>query len=307
MKKQKTPKTADVREPSALAYAVAAKKPKNAAVFRAGMGQFIQGDCLDSMKTLSDDSVTLAFTSPPYHNAINYSQHIKKLKGEIDHWQREDLSYDFYRQFLTERFEELFRVICPGGHNVVNIAPVRWKDKRVALPFHFVGWMEEIGWQFKEDIIWEKIVVRDKRSGVLMQHPYPGYYYPSLSVEYVFVFQKPAARKSQNNIFHSRTAREKRENKLDLSGYQAISKNMWSIRPVAPQENAHPCPFPEELAQRIVQFYSYKEDTVMDIFCGSGTTNVVAEKLGRKHIGLETEKEYIDRALKRINSLQGIL
>lgn len=276
-------------------------------VHKAGLGQFICGDCLDGMKTLADDSIVLAFTSPPYHNAVNYDDHVKKLNGEVGYWERKEQSYDFYKTFLIDRFKEMYRVIKPGGHNVVNISPVAWEGRRVALPFHFVCWMEEIGWRFKEDIVWEKGVVRDKRSGVLMQHPYPGYYYPSLAVEYVFVFQKPAAKKSENNIYHNRSAKEKQENKLDLKGYQEQSKNIWNIRPVAPQENIHPCPFPKELARRVVQYYSYKNDIVLDIFCGSGITNLMAEKLNRKHIGMETEKQYIEYGVSAIQKLRNCI
>ena len=273
-------------------------------VHPAGNGQFIHGDCLDAMKTLVDNSVVLAFTSPPYHNAINYDEHVKKLSGEVQYWQRKEQSYDFYKTFLVDRFKELYRLIKPGGYNIVNISPVAWAGKRMALPFHFVCWMEEIGWQFREDIAWEKGIAKDKRSGVLMQHPYPGYYYPSLTVEYVFVFQKPAARQSENNIYHNRSAKEKRANQLDLTDYQAQSKNIWHIRPVAPRENLHPCPFPEELAGRVVQYYSYKDDIVLDIFAGSGTTNLMADKLGRRHIGMETEESYVQYGIGRIKKMR---
>lgn len=178
-------------------------------VHKIGRGEIIQGDCLDVMKTIVDDSIILAFTSPPYHNAINYEEHVKKLEGKIKYWERKEVSYDFYRTFLIDRFKELYRIIKPGGHNVVNISPVGWNGIRVPLPFHFAVWMEEIGWQFKEDIIWEKEIAKDKRSGVLMQYPYPGYYYPSLVAEYVLVFQKPAGKKEQNNIYHFRSPNEK--------------------------------------------------------------------------------------------------
>lgn len=273
-------------------------------VHKIGRGEIIQGDCLDVMKTIVDDSIILAFTSPPYHNAINYEEHVKKLEGKIKYWERKEVPYDFYRTFLIDRFKELYRIIKPGGHNVVNISPVGWNGIRVPLPFHFAVWIEEIGWQFKEDIIWEKEIAKDKRSGVLMQHPYPGYYYPSLVAEYVLVFQKPAGRKEQNNIYHFRSPKEKQANKLDMGDYQGeASKNVWKIPPVAPQQNLHPCPFPEELAERIIQFYSYKDDTVIDIFTGSGQTNIAAEKLGRRHIGIETQEKYIQYAIERLKQV----
>ena len=266
-----------------------------------GNGRIIKGDCLSVMDTFPDNHFMLGFTSPPYLNAINYEEHIEKLHGAKARWEREDISYEEYRLFLENRFKALLRITKPGGHNVVNIAPVLWNGTRTALPFHFVSWLEQIGWQFKEDIIWEKPVARDRRSGVLLQHPYPGYYYPSLVAEYVFVFQKPADKKSQNNIYWDRSDEEKTENEIDLKDYQGEkSKNVWKIRPLAPQENLHPCPFPLELAERVLQFYSYKGDSVIDIFAGSGQTNCAAEKLGRAHVGIETQQKYIDYAVEQL-------
>lgn len=272
--------------------------------FKIGEGSISRGDCLEVMKTLPENHFILAFTSPPYLNAINYDEHIEKLNGKKERWEREDISYEEYKQFLVDRFKELRRIIKPGGFNIVNISPVSWNGERVALPFHFVSWMEEIGWQFKEDIVWEKPIARDRRSGVLLQHPYPGYYYPSLVAEYVFVFQKPAEKKNENNIYWFRSKEEKQKNSLDLSNYQGEkSKNVWKIRPVAPQENIHPCPFPLELSERVIEFYSYIGDYVIDIFTGSGQTNIAAENKNRKHIGIETQQKYIDYVLERFNTL----
>jgi len=264
-------------------------------------GIVILGDCLEAMKEMQTDSISLAFTSPPYLNAINYEEHIQKLNGQKDRWERKDISYGEYQKFLIDRFKELLRVTKPGGYNIVNIAPVGWNGDRVAVPYHFVNWMESIGWKFKEDIIWEKPIAKDRRSGVLLQHPYPGYYYPSLVAEYVFVFQKPTEDKKKENIYWHRTEKEKEENKIDLDSYQGeMSKNVWKIRPVAPQENVHPCAFPIELAERVVKLYSYKKDTVIDIFAGSGQTLLAAKNLGRHFIGIDTQKEYVNYAISRI-------
>ena len=126
-----------------------------------------------------------------------------------------------------------------------------------------------------------------------MRHPYPGYYYPSLVAEYVFVFQKPAATKKHFNIYWNRSPAEKAANEIDMSDYQGEkSKNVWKIRQLAPQQNLHPCPFPLELAERVIELYSNKGDSVIDIFAGSGQTNCAAEKLGRKHLGIETQQRF---------------
>jgi len=257
------------------------------------------------MREMEKGEITLGFTSPPYLNAVNYDQHIDKLNDEADRWEREEISYQEYKKFLVERFEELLRITEPGGYNVVNIAPVSWNGDRVPLPFHFVSWMEEIGWEFQEDIVWEKPVAKDRRSGVLMQHPYPGYYYPSLVTEYIFVFQKPAETDSKQNIYHDKSQEEKEENEIDLSDYQGEqSKNAWKIRPTAPQETDHPCPFPVELADRVIKFYSYKGDKVIDIFAGSGSCLVAAKQRGREYVGIETQQEYIEQSLDRLNEVE---
>jgi DNA modification methylase len=161
--------------------------------------------------------------------------------------------------------------------------------------------MEDIGWKFKEDIIWEKPVAKDRRSGVLLQNPYPGYYYPSVVSEYVFVFQKEADDENKNNIYWDKTEEEKEENKIDLDDYQGEkSKNVWKMRQVAPGENIHPAPFPRDLAKRVVELYSYKADKVLDIFAGSGQTLLAAQDLDREFIGFETQEEYMEYAKKRI-------
>ena len=273
--------------------------------FKFNNGVILRGDCLKVLKNMKDDDIILAFTSPPYFNAINYEEHIEKINGKRDRWERKDVSYEEYKKFLVERFKTLLKVMVPGGFNIVNISPVSWNGNRVPLPFHFVGWMEEIGWKFKEDIIWEKPIARDRRSGLLLQHPYPGYYYPSLVSEYVLVFQKPADKKKKNNIYWFRTQKEKEENELDLSDYQGeMSKNVWKIRPVAPQENIHPCPFPQELAERVINLYSYKGDKIIDIFSGSGQALLAAQKLRRKFIGIETQQSYIEYSVKKLKNNQ---
>lgn len=264
-------------------------------------GVINHSDCLDGLQELDSDSICLAFTSPPYFDVIDYESQAATIDDDDERWGRTDISYDEYQSFLVERFAELFRVIQPGGHAVVNIAPVTTDDGRVPLPFHFVGWMEDIGWNFKEDIVWEKPVAKDRRSGVFIQHPYPGYYYPSLVSEYVFVFQKEADTDSKNNIYWNRTQQEKENSEVSLDDFQGEkSKNVWKIRPVSPGENIHPAPFPRDLAKRVIELYSYQGDTVIDIFAGSGQSLLAAQDLSRSFVGMETQSEYIRYATERI-------
>lgn len=265
-------------------------------------GKVFHGDCLDVMENIGGNDITLSFTSPPYFDAVNYDEHIEKLKGEKEEWERkENVSYGEYKEFLKKRFNELFRITKEGGHAVVNISPVHSGGERIPLPFHFVSWMESIGWTFKEDIVWEKPIAKDRRSGVLIQHPYPGYYYPSVVAEYVFVFQKQAESEKKNNIYWNKTEEEKEKNKIDLSDFQGEkSKNVWKIRPVPPDANIHPAPFPVELAKRVITFYSYENDTVLDIFAGSGQSLKAALEENRDYIGIELKKEYVEHIIEEV-------
>lgn len=107
--------------------------------FRIGNGKIIQGDCLEVLKTLSENEIVLAFTSPPYLNAINYEEHVEKINGKKERWERKDISYDEYKQFLVDRFRELLRVVRPGGFNVVNISPILWNGERTPYQFELTN------------------------------------------------------------------------------------------------------------------------------------------------------------------------
>ncbi len=65
-----------------------------------------------------------------------------------------------------------------------------------------------------------------------------------------------------------------------------IANNVWHIAPVPPDVIDHPCPFPEEIPDRLIQLYSYADDVVLDPFAGSGQTLKVAKQLKRQVRGL---------------------
>ena len=82
------------------------------------------------------------------------------------------------------------------------------------------------------------------------------------------------------------------------------TKSIWTFNPESAKRVKHPAPFPEELPNRLIQLYSYKNDIVLDPFMGSGTTALSALKNNRKYIGYETNNEYIKIAEERINKYQ---
>ncbi len=248
------------------------------------------------MSELADDSVALTVTSPPYWNAIDYDAHARDAKGNYRPRQKEN--YADYLEFLKRVFTETRRVTKPGGHCAIVIGTVLLNGKHVPTPYHVTNLMEENGWEFHQDVIWAKVTGGVKRAGATIQHPYPGYYYPNLMLEYILIFRKPGAKK----IYQDKTKRDKERDAMELDAVftRDIANNIWHIAPVPPNQLPHPCPFPEELAYRLIRLFSYSGDLVLDPFAGIGTTLKVARATGRGYVGYELKQEYIDFANQRV-------
>lgn len=248
------------------------------------------------MPELADNSVDLTVTSPPYWNAIDYDAHARDATQ--NYRPRQEQSYADYLTFLKRVFAETLRVTKPGSHCAIVIGTVLLNGKHVPVPYHVTTLMEEIGWDFHQDIIWAKVTGGVKRAGATIQHPYPGYYYPNLMLEYILLFRKPGDKK----IYAGRTPKEKQRDAMTLDAVftRDIANNIWHIAPVPPNQLPHPCPFPEELAYRLIRLFSYTGDLILDPFTGIGTTLKVANATGRNWVGYELKPEYIQYAEKRI-------
>lgn len=244
-------------------------------------------DCKKGIDELDDNSIDLVFTSPPYYNAREYSQ-----------WD----SYGEYLSEMTLIFDKLYSKIKDGRMLVINISPVieprisrNHESKRYAIPFHIVNILENIGYKFLEDIIWEKPNASVKnRNGGFFRHRKPVAYKPNIVHEYVLVFQKPSKHLIDKVL---KDNHEKVKESLVLGEYEKTS--IWKISPK--KDKIHSAVFPQKLSDNIVKYYSFKGDTVLDIFSGSGTTLISAKELGRNYIGFEINKEYYNYALNKLN------
>lgn len=251
----------------------------------------------EQMGQIADSSVDLVVTSPPYANAIDYDTHA--LDPMANYRPRQRVDYSKYLGFLSRVFTETLRVTRSGGFAAVIIGTVLEKGTHTPLPFHLVTVMEQIGWQFHQDIVWSKVTGGVKRAGSTIQHPYPGYYYPNLMNEYILIFRKPGERR----IYDGRSIEEKERDRyaIDSVFTKETANNIWHIAPVPPGQLDHPCPFPEEIPYRLIRLYSYSGDLILDPFCGVGTTLKVAHQLGRRWVGYEIVEKYRDLALQRAN------
>ena len=248
------------------------------------MIKIIFGDSRD-MHEVEDKSVGLILTSPPYYNAP---------------YDFPDLfpSYEDYLDLLRDVGREAYRVLDDGRVAVFVVSDVRIDGVLYPIVADLIRIMREVGFKYQERIIWRKpegYIRISRRSGVLIQHPYPLYYYPDYIYEDIVVFKKPGKFKARNV----------EESRIDLEKYKKEKwyLSVWDIINVLPNDKyaTVTAPFPEALAERIITLYSYAGDTVLDPFAGTGTTLRVAHMLKRNAIGYEIDLELKDVILERLN------
>ncbi len=234
-----------------------------------------------SVRELQGESVHLVVTSPPYYNAPF------DFPGLFS-------SYDEYLNLLRDVGRELYRVLKPGRVACFVTQDVRIEGKLYPIVADLIRVMVyEVGFDYQEKIIWRKpegYIRISRRSGVLIQHPYPMYYYPDNIYEEVVVFKKPGG-------FDRASLPEDvvEKSRIDIRRFQAEKwyLSVWDIKNVLPSEkwSKYTAAFPEELVERLIRLYSYWGETVLDPFLGTGTTCIVAKRLGRNCVGYEIDLE----------------
>lgn len=241
----------------------------------------VNADVRDVLKLVPDESIHLTFTSPPYYNARDYSIYS---------------SYDAYLRFLEEVFKETFRVTKEGRFLIVNTSPVivprisrAHSSKRYPIPFDLHYYLVKMGWEFIDDIVWEKPEYSVKnRVGGFQQHRKPLAYKPNSVTEYLMVYRKKTDKLLDWNI-HQYDYNTVKESKVK-DGFETT--NVWNICPKS--DKVHSAVFPVELCQRVIEYYSYKGDLIFDPFGGSGTLGRTAKCLDRFFFLTEKEPKYFE-------------
>lgn len=242
------------------------------------LNKIICGDVLETMKKIPDNSVHLAITSPPYNVGKNYDNHNDKM------------DYHEYLDWLEKVWVETKRVLVDGGRFALNIAPTGIKD---FVPIHhdFANQMRKIGMKFRTEIVWYKQTMLKRTAWGSFKSPSNPHIVPSW--EYVLIFSKERDKLEGNN----------KDADINKEEFMKFSDGFWKISPET-QRNGHPAPFPEELIYRLIKFYSYKGNIVLDMFGGTGTVALVAFKTGRNFIHIDISSDYCKTANQRINKIK---
>lgn len=251
----------------------------------------ILGDCEKALLDLPTGCIDLIFTSPPYYNA----------RPEYEDY----LSYDEYLLKMRRVIHNCHGVLGEGRFFVINASPVlvrrpsrNHSSKRLAVPFDLHRVFTEEGYDFVDDIVWEKpegagwATGRGRRFAADRN---PLQYKPVPVTEYVLVYRKHTDKLIDWNIRNHHDQAAVRQSKI-RGDYEVT--NVWRIKPA--HSAIHPAIFPLELAEKIVRYYSFKGDVVLDPFAGIGTTGKAAAVFGRRFVLIENEPKYVQHICREV-------
>jgi site-specific DNA-methyltransferase (adenine-specific) len=254
--------------------------------------RLIEGDARD-LSFLPDESLHLVVTSPPYWTLKKYREHPDQLGHYAD--------YEGFVAQLAGVWKHCCRALVPGGRLVIVVGDVclsrRAFGRHVVVPLHadIVVSCRKLGFDNLNPIIWDKIAnanyeVENGSAGFLGK-PYEPNAIIKNDIEFILMQRKPGG-------YRRPTEEQRRLSKLSKQEYSDWFRQFWTMTGASTKQ--HPAPFPLELAYRLVRMFSFHGDTVLDPFCGTGTTMLAAMKSGRNSIGVEIDPHYCDMALKRL-------
>jgi len=251
------------------------------------------GDCEKVIKKfIPENSIDLIFTSPPY------ADQRKSTYGGVSH-------KDYVKWFLPISKQLLF-ALKPSGTFVLNIKEKAINGERSTYVMELIIAMRKQGWLWTEEFIWHK------------KNSYPGKWPNRFrdSWERLLQFNKtrhftmyqeavmvPMGDWKKSRLKNLSEVDKTRDESKVGSGFGKNISN-WTEREMAYPTNVlhlatecnnkkHSAAFPEELPEWFIKLFTKENDIVMDPFTGSGTTNVVANRMSRNSIGIDILDEYI--------------
>ena len=240
--------------------------------------RIMQGDCMERLKEIEDNSIDAIFADPPYFLSnggisVHSGKQVCVDKGEWDKGGTPEYIYEFNRRWLElcrPKLKENGTIWISGTHHNIHVV---------------MRCLQELGYKVLNTITWQKT-----------DPP------PNLSCKY-FNFSTELiiwARKHEK-----KTHKFNYETMKQLNGGTQMT-DVWRIPAVGSWEKLqgkHPTQKPLRLLYRIILASTNEGDTILDPFSGSGTTGIAANLLGRKYIGIEQEPQFVELSLRRRQAL----
>jgi site-specific DNA-methyltransferase (adenine-specific) len=244
--------------------------------------RIIIGDSRD-MPELSDHTVQLIATSPPYWELKDYGH-----EGQIGF----DQTYEAYINNLNLVWLECGRVLQDGCRLCINIgdqfarSAYYGRYKVIPIRTEIIRFCETIGFDYMGAIIWQKVTTCNTSGGasIMGSFPYPRNGILKIDYEFILIFRKPGDAPPVDKA-------TKEASKLTKEEWSTYFNGHWNFP--GERGSKHLAAFPQELPHRLIKMFSFVGDTVLDPFLGSGTTALAAKHLHRDSVGYELNAEFV--------------
>lgn len=255
--------------------------------------RLIQADAR-SLGFIADASIHLIVTSPPYWKLKKYNDNPNQM-GHID-------DYETFLAELNKVWRQAYRVLVPGGRLVCVVGDVclsrREYGRHVVVPLHadICVACRKIGFDNLNPVIWHKIANANyevSNGSKFLGKPYEPNAIIKNDIEFILMQRKPGG-------YRKPTEEQRKLSMIDKKEHALWLQQFWRISGASTRQ--HPAPFPLELAYRLVRMFSFQGDTVLDPFCGTGTTMVAALRADRNSIGIEIDANYCRQAAYRLQA-----
>lgn len=233
------------------------------------VNKIINGDCLETLKTINDATIDCVVTSPPYNLGGDFHICNKGKRTTYGAYKSfsDNLPEEEYQKQQIEILDELYRVTKPESY-CFYIHKDRIKNNRIISP---LNWLGKTKWLISQ------IVVLNQRStaNVDKRRFFPVH-------EYVYVLCKSNKSKLQNN---------------------RCLTSVWIVKKTPRKVSGHPATFDFNIPYECILASTNKGDIVLDCYMGVGTTAAAALQTGRKYIGIEIDSEYCKKAQDDLNGM----
>lgn len=235
------------------------------------------------MPEVSDESVHLVITSPPYWQLKDYED-VNQI-GFYD-------TYEDYINNLNLVWNECRRVLKKGCRLCINIGDQFARSvyygryKVIPIRTEIIKFCESAGFDYMGAIIWQKVTTCNTTGGatIMGSFPYPRNGILKIDYEFILLFKKPGTPPSVEEEI-------KKQAKLSTKEWNEYFSGHWVFP--GEKQNKHIAMFPEELPKRLIKMFCFPKETVLDPFLGSGTTSLAAKNLNRHSIGYEINESYL--------------
>jgi modification methylase len=252
---------------------------------RKKVDQILEGECVEVMKTLPDESVDLVFADPPYNLQLGGDLHRpdnSKVDAVDNDWDQIG-GFDEYDLFTWGWLEHARRVLKPNGG--------MWVIGSYHNIFRVGGILQDAGFWMLNDIIWRKSNPMPNFKGTRFTNAHETLIWAAKTKDAKPTFNY-AAMKALNDGIQMRS-----DWTLPIcSGGERLKDDEG--------KKAHPTQKPEALLHRVLLSTTNPGDVVLDPFFGTGTTGAAAKRLGRHYIGIERDPEYLAVARDRLETVE---